>query len=32
MDAYQKFLADENRDLMVAGGADADLVLVTNDG
>ena len=32
MDTCQKFPADENRDLMVAAGADADLVLVTNDG
>ena len=32
MDTYQKFLTDENRDLMVATGADADLILVTNDG
>lgn len=32
MDTYQKFPTDENRDLMVATGAGADLVLVTNDG
>jgi hypothetical protein len=31
MDTYQKFLTHENRDLMVATAADADLILVTND-